>query len=295
MRFLDIIIQGLYLGSLYALIAFGFVLVYKATRTVNFAQASFLLLGAWLTAGLTPKIGFLLAVLVAILCVALVAVAIQRFLLSRLDSSNHSAMSILTIGVNIVLLAALLQQLGETVIPLGAPWDGVVLGLGGLTLPLTSIISVFGAAAIIIVLTLILNKTGFGLAMRASIEDPEAASLMGIKLRRVSAAAWIGSGILATIAGIGLASFPSPGVSFTTELAAIKAFPAAIIGGMDSLGGAVVGGLIIGMTESLAGNFQSELMFLGDGLTDVAGFVVMISILIFKPTGLFGSKEFTRV
>jgi branched-chain amino acid transport system permease protein len=295
MTILSTLIQGLSLGSLYALIALGFVIVFKATHTVNFALPTLLLVGGYVVSRTFAAIGFFPALLLGVAATVTLGLIVERLLLSRIPAHNHQAASILTIGVNVVLLAMMIQQLGERVVSVGVPWDDVILRWGDLTVPVSSLVSIGSAAVMILVLTLLLRRTDWGLAMRASIDDQEAAVLQGIRLRRISMSAWLVSGILATVAGIGLASFPAPGLSVSSELAAIKAFPAAIIGGMDSLVGAVVGGLIIGMTDAMVSRNQDSLEFLGHGLSDVAAFAVMIAVLMVKPSGLFGSKELARV
>jgi branched-chain amino acid transport system permease protein len=288
-------IQGLSMGALYALIALGFVIVFKATRTVNFALPTMLLVGGFVVSISFDDIGFFPAVLLGVTATVVLGLVVERGLLSRIPAQNHQAASILTIGVNVVLLAMMVQLLGERVVSVGVPWDDSIMRWGDLTVPVSSAVAIGTAGGIIAVLTLLLRRTDWGLAMRASIDDQEGAVLQGIRLRRISMSAWLVCGVLATVAGLGLASFPAPGLSISSELAAIKAFPAAIVGGMDSLVGAVVGGLIIGMADALVSRHQSSLDFLGHGLTDVTAFAVMIVVLMIKPAGLFGAKEQARV
>jgi len=288
-------IQGLSLGALYALIALGFVIVFKATRTVNFALPTMLLVGGYVVASTFDAIGFFPALLLGVMATVVLGLLVERGLLSRIPAHNHQAASILTIGVNVVLLAMMVQLLGERVVSTGVPWDDSILHWGDLTVPVSSLVAIGTAGVIILVLTVLLRRTNWGLAMRASIDDQEGAVLQGIRLRRISMSSWLVSGILATVAGIGLASFPAPGLSVSSELAAIKAFPAAIVGGMDSLVGAVVGGLVIGMTDAFVSRNQGSVNFLGHGLTDVSAFAVMIAVLMIKPAGLFGAKEQARV
>jgi branched-chain amino acid transport system permease protein len=295
MTILSTLIQGLSLGALYALIALGFVIVFKATRTVNFALPTLLLVGGYVVSRTFDAIGFFPALLLGVVATVVLGLLVERLLLSRIPAHNHQAASILTIGVNVVLLAMMVQLLGERVVSTGVPWDDSIVRWGDLTVPVSSLVAIGTAGVIILVLTVLLRRTNWGLAMRASIDDQEGAVLQGIRLRRISMSAWLVSGILATVAGIGLASFPAPGLSVSSELAAIKAFPAAIVGGMDSLLGAVVGGLVIGMTDAFVSRNQGSLDSLGHGLTDVSAFAVMIAILMIKPAGLFGAKEQARV
>ncbi|GAA2430610.1 branched-chain amino acid ABC transporter permease [Actinomadura vinacea] len=292
---LELLVNGVSLGLLYALITLGFVIIFKATRVVNFAHASFLLLGVYIVAANQARIGFAAAAVLGLAVTGLLALAAERLLIARIEQHNHHAMAIVTIGLNVVLIAELTRRLGEKVLPLGAPWDGHVVDLGPLSLPLTVVITVVAVPLLIGGLTALLTLTGWGLAMRASIADAEGAALVGIRLRRVSATAWATAGLLAATAGIGLASFPNPGVSVSLEAVAITAFPAAIIGGFDSLGGAIAGGLIVGVVQVLVTGYQDSLSFLGLGVGDVVAYLVMIVVLLWRPSGLFGSKEVSRV
>jgi branched-chain amino acid transport system permease protein len=294
-KVLELVVNGVSLGLLYALITLGFVIVYKATRVVNFAHASFLLLGVYVVAVAQPHVGFAVAALLGFAVAGLLGFAVARLLLARIERHDHHAMAIVTIGLNVVLTAELVRRLEEKVLPLGAPWDGHVVHLGALALPLTTVITVLAVPLLIGGLTAVFTLTGWGLAMRACIADAEGAALVGIRLRRVAATAWVLAGALATAAGVGLASFPSPGVSVSIEAVAITAFPAAIIGGFDSLGGAIAGGLIVGVVQVFVAGYQDSLAFLGLGIGDVAAYVVMIVVLLWRPSGLFGSREVSRV
>jgi branched-chain amino acid transport system permease protein len=131
--------------------------------------------------------------------------------------------------------------------------------------------------------------------MRAAAENQETAALMGIRLGRVSLGAWAVAGGLAAVAALFLTVFPTPGLERTTSFAAMKAFPAAILGGLDSTTGALVGGLLVGVTESLATGYQGDLTFLGRGIGDLAPYLVMVAVLLIRPAGLFGTKELARV
>jgi branched-chain amino acid transport system permease protein len=135
----------------------------------------------------------------------------------------------------------------------------------------------------------------WGVAMRAAAEDGEAAALMGIRLRRVATGAWFIAGALAAVGAIFLTTFPTPGVDRASGLAALSAFPAAILGGLDSVLGAIVGGLIIGVVVVMSSGYQDEISFLGRGLGQVAPYIVMVLVLLWRPSGLFGTRELTRV
>jgi branched-chain amino acid transport system permease protein len=151
------------------------------------------------------------------------------------------------------------------------------------------------AGVLIVAFFVAFKYSSWGVAMRASAEDGEAAALMGIRQGRVSALAWIVAGVLAAVAALFLVGAPTPGVSAAAYTVALRAFPAAILGGLDSTGGALVGGLLIGITEAMAAGYQEQLSFLGRGFGEVAPYVVMIVVLLVRPSGLFGTKELTRV
>jgi len=151
------------------------------------------------------------------------------------------------------------------------------------------------AAVLVAAFAAVFKFTDWGIAMRSAAEDGETASLMGIRLNRVAAAAWAMAGALAAIGGLFLTSFPAAGVTGGVGLVALAAIPAVVLGGFDSPSGAVVGGLIIGVVSVLTAGYQDELSFLGRGLGSVAPYVVMLLVLLVRPNGLFGTKEVTRV
>jgi branched-chain amino acid transport system permease protein len=135
----------------------------------------------------------------------------------------------------------------------------------------------------------------WGVAMRSAAADAETAAMMGIRLRRVAAAAWAVAGALAAVAGAFFISFPAAGVSNTTGLLALTAIPAAVLGGLDSTAGAVVGGLTIGLVTTFTAGYQDQIAFLGRGLSDVAPYIVLFVVLLWRPSGIFGTREITRV
>jgi branched-chain amino acid transport system permease protein len=170
-----------------------------------------------------------------------------------------------------------------------------VIHIGDSFIPQTRLAAAVIAAIIIVLFAAVFRFSNWGVAMRAASEDPEAAALMGVRLRRVSIAAWAVAGALATVAGVFFLTFPGGGVTNLAELAILGAFPAAIIGGLDSTGGAVAGGLLVGLTVTFAAGYQNEIAFLGRGVHEAAPFILMFVVLLVRPTGLFGTKELHRV
>lgn len=293
--FLELLLGGLSMGSVYALIALGFVVIFKATEVVNFAHASLLLAGGYVTATLHDELGFWGALLAGTLSAAAVGAAIEFLVMRRYRGQDQSVLAIVTIGVDILLITDLTRRIGTDVLSLGDPWGDRVVHLGPVTVPQTRIAAILAAGLLITVFLLVFRHTSWGVAMRAAAERPEAAALMGVRLGRVSLAAWAVAGALAAVAALFLTVFPTPGLERATSLAALKAFPAAILGGLDSTSGALAGGLIVGVTEALATGYQSQLAFLGRGIGDLAPYLVMVVVLLIRPAGLLGTKELTRV
>lgn len=293
-RLLELLINGLSLGAVYALIALGFVVIFKATEVVNFAHASLLLLGGYVTAILHDDLGFVGALAVGIIAAAACG-AVVEFILLRRARARRDVVAIATIGIDIVLTAELSRRIGTSVLTLGDPWRDQVVHLGGITIAQTRIAALIVAAVLIAAFLTAFKYTPWGVSMRAMAEDAETAALMGIRLGRISMSAWCVAGALAAVAAVFITAFPTPGLDRTTSLVALKAFPAAILGGLDSTTGALVGGLLIGLTESLVGGYQNDLTFLGRGLGDVAPYAVMIVFLLVRPSGIFGTREVSRV
>ncbi|GLX07050.1 branched-chain amino acid ABC transporter permease [Microbispora sp. NBRC 16548] len=293
--FLELLVNGISVGAVYALIALGFVVIFKATEVVNFMHASLLLAGGYVIARLHPLIGFWAALAAGIAAAALVGALVEFLILRRAHVGSRGVLAIVTIGVDILLTTELTRRIGTEVLALGDPWGDRVLRLGPVTVAETRVVALAVAAALIVAFLLAFKFTGWGVAMRATAEDAETAALMGVRLGRVSLSAWAVAGALAAVAAMFLCVFPTPGLDRGTAAAAMKAFPAAILGGLDSTTGALAGGLIVGVTETLMSGYQSELAFLGRGIGDAAPFLVMIVILLLRPSGLFGTKEPARV
>lgn len=296
-QFLELLISGLSLGCIYALIAMGFVVVFKATNVVNFAHASVVMLGAYLVARWHDALGFFGAVAVAAVGCAVVAALCDIVLVRALRRRRGSeeVLAILTIAINIVLATALAREVGTDLLPSGAPWGSDVTHVLGVTVPQTRIAAAVVALVLMGLFWLAFTRSDWGVAMRSAASDPEAAALAGIRLSRVSAGAWALAGALAAIGGAFFTSFPAAGVNNTTGLLALTAIPAAVLGGLDSTAGAVVGGLTIGVATTLAAGYQDEIAFLGRGLSEVVPYIVLLLVLLWRPSGVFGTREVTRV
>jgi branched-chain amino acid transport system permease protein len=293
--FLSQVLNGLSYGLVLSLIAAGFAIVFTSTGVLNFAHGSVVLLGAYLVAVTQPTIGFWAAVLVGIVGAAVVGVLINALLVRHLADPNPGTAAILMLGVDIVLLTELTRRIGNQVLPLGAPWGADVIHLGGIALPAGRVLAAGLAVVVFAGLWFLFARTRLGIGMRAAAADGPTAALMGIRLSRTGATGWALAGVLAALAGIFLTSFPAPGVAPTVAVSAFLAIPAWVLGGFDSVPGAVIGGLVIGLVTSLVVGYQSHLGFLGSGFGEVAPYVVMIVVLLVRPQGLLGSKEAVRV
>jgi branched-chain amino acid transport system permease protein len=296
-QFLELLISGLSLGCIYALIAMGFVVVFKATNVVNFAHASVVMLGAYLVARWHGSLGFFGAVGVAAVICAVVAALFDIVLVRALrrQRAGQDVLAILTIAINIVLGTELTREVGTDLLPSGAPWGSDVTHVLGVTVPQARIAAAAVALVLMGLFWLAFTRSDWGVAMRSAASDPEAAALSGIRLGRVGAGAWALAGALAAIGGAFFTSFPSPGVNNTTGLLALTAIPAAVLGGLDSTAGAVVGGLTIGVATTMAAGYQDNISFLGRGLSEVVPYIALFLVLLWRPSGLFGTREVTRV
>jgi len=293
-KFVELSIQGVSLGFIYALIALGFVVIYKSTEVVNFAHGSLVLLGGYVIGVTHQQFGFWVAVLLGIAATGVAALLIEVVFIRRLRGDVNS-LAILTIGVDILLLTELTRRIGSQVLSTGDPWGSKLVTIASFTVPQSRIAAIVVAIVLMGLFFAAYKFSSWGVATRAAAEDGEAAALMGIRLGRVSVLSWVIAGVLAAIAAIFLVAFPTPGLTNTTGLIAFRAFPAAILGGLDSAEGALVGGVVVGLAETLTSGYEDKLPFLGGGFGSIMPYIVMILILLWRPSGLFGTKEIARV
>src|SRR3954447_14537440 len=307
-QFFELLISGLMLGCIYGLLAMGFVIVFKATNVVNFAHASVVMLGAFLVAKWHGSLGFFGAIGVAAVVCAFAAALLDLVFVRplRKRARGLDALAIMTIALNILLGTELVRAVGNDLLPSGAPWGANTTTILGADIPQARIVAAIVALALMGVFYLVFTRSNWGVAMRSAASDPEAAALMGIGLGRVAAPAWARAGAaagggargfraLAAIGGAFFVSFPAGGVSSVTGLLALSAIPVAVLGGLDSTAGAIVAGLMIGVAQQLAAGYQDDLSFLGRGLSNVIPYVVLFVVLVWRPSGLFGTRELTRV
>ena len=293
-EFLNLFINGLSLGAIYALIALGFVVVFKATEVVNFAHGSLLVLGGYVMVRAREHMPFIPALLIGVLASGLTALLIERVFVRKLRDGSVNTLAILTIGVDVVLITELTRRFGADTLDIGDPWGNKIIKLsGGIRLPEARLAAIIVAVILLGLFFAAFKYSTWGVAMRAAAEDGEAAALMGIRRGRVTATAWVVAGVLAAVAAVFLTAFPTPGLDAGVRLTALRAFPAAILGGLDSTAGAVLGGLAIGLAEALVAGYGVNLA--GNSLGDVIPYLVMLVVLLVRPSGLLGTRELTRV
>jgi branched-chain amino acid transport system permease protein len=289
--------SGLAVGCKYALIALGFSVVFKATGVINFAQASLVLLGAYLTFNFsqTWELNFYVGLLLAMAGGALLGVVIEALVLRRLVGEAPATVIMVTIGLLFVLDNVVTAIWGPDNHNLGDPWGIQTREVLGVTVADRDLWTIGFTAVAVLGFFVFFRYSTLGLAMRAAAFDSEVAMAQGIPARRVYRVAWAIAGMVAALAGATLAAGASQ-LSPATGALALVAFPAIILGGLDSPLGAVVGGVIIGLVQQFTALLAPEYFdWVGESFERVSPYLVMILILLIRPYGLFGTKEVRRV
>ncbi len=309
-RFLQMLVGGLAIGTIYALLGMGFVIIFKATQVINFAHGALVAIGAFFVAivavdldipgrGMPDAPGWLtlsLAAVIGIILGGLVGLLLERLFIRPMIGEPLFQIAILTVGLDIVLRTIIDDVAGLDGRPLADPWGISTATIGNITIPYTQLIQ-FGVTGFAVFAIAMFFRTRTGVAMRATAFDQEAARAQGIKVGRIFGISWFLGASLAGVAGIFASIFPrAAGVSSTTAFLAFGAFPAIILGGLDSVLGAVVGGLIIGTAESAASVYLVQFNdILGNGFSAIVGYIIMLIVLLIRPYGLFGTEEIRRV
>lgn len=293
--FLETLVRGLGTGSVYALLGLGFVIIYKSTGVVNFAQPSLMILGAYFASyfALTVGVAFWLAVPAAMLVAAIVGATTERVAMRPMVGQPVFSAAMVTVGVFIVLGVVAGDLIGTDIRQVGDPWGLETLSFGDITIFQSDIARVVSAAVVVVALLAFFKYSRYGLAMRATAFDQETALAQGVRVGRMFGLSWAISGGLAAIAGIFVGG-GGGSITTTTQLVALKALPAIILGGLDSIGGAVIGGLAIGVVEQYTKSYLAD-SFLGQGFDQVVPYVLMLLVLLVRPYGLFGTPEVERV
>ena len=287
--FMNLVLSGMVIGSLYGLVAMGFAIIYRATGMVNFAQGEVMMLIAYMsyTFATIPGMGFvpLLACVLAA-SIALGLLIEWLFIRPMLGEPMFSRVMV-TIGLAVVIRSVVILIWGVEPTAFPRPFGNAVIRFGDVALYPGQVFALASLAVLSLAMWLFFRRARVGIAMRATSNNETTALLMGINVKRISAIAWALAAVFAAFAGLAFCLM----FSLEPEISqmGLRGFPATILGGLDSVVGGAFGGLVIGIAENLAGGY------LGRGLKEIAGFVLIIVVLMVKPYGLFGQREIERV
>ena len=297
LQFLQLVASGIAQGCIYGLIALGFVLIYKATEAVNFAQGDLMMLGGFVGLTCTVALGmpFWVAFVATLIIMMLFGMVLERAVLRPLLGHPSFTVVMATIGIGFLArgLVTMIPGWGTDTYVLPVPYRDEIVRVGGsgesggLVLSMEHLMIVAVTALLILGLFLLFKYTKIGIAMQATSQNQLAAFYMGIPVRRINMLVWGISAAVSACAGLLLA--PITFVHANMGFIGLKAFPAAVVGGFGSIPGALVGGLIIGIIETLAG------FYLPEGFKDIAAYIVVLVMLVVKPNGLFGESLRKRV
>jgi branched-chain amino acid transport system permease protein len=291
---IQLLINGLVVGTLYGVVAMSFVLIYKATQVVNFAQGELLLVGAWVCWALLTKfqVPFWIGMPLTLVFMFAFGILIQVVVLRPMIGEPIISVIMVTIALSAVFQASLKWIFGINPQPFPRVFATQSVNILGYSIQTVYVMSLVVSVLMMLGMAWFFKASKYGLAMRATAFNQQVAQSLGISVKTVFAMAWAISAVVSAVAGVVVAVVN--GVSFGLAGYGIKVFPAVILGGLDSIGGAVLGGIIIGLLENFAQFIDSEYLHLGN-LYEVAPFYVLIIILMIKPYGLFGTKDIERV
>lgn len=295
--FWQAVVDGIVQGSVYALLALGYVMIYKATHVISFAQPALMVCGGLFAYHATSVWGlpFWPGLLVGVVLGAALGMIVERLALRPMVGKPVFTLAIITIGIDIVLRVIANRYMGPDPRAITFPNGSDSYELGGVSLSHQRVALVVVTVVTVIALALFFRYAKAGLAMRATALDQETALAQGIRVGTIFALAWAIAGGLAAIAGTFVAT-SGAGLEQNTWIIALKALPAIIIGGLDSINGAVIGGLLVGLVESLTAVYQPDVApWLGNNFALVAPYALMLVVLLIRPYGLFGTKEVERV
>lgn len=298
-RFLEVSIEGVALGAVYSLLALSFVIIYRATKVLSLAQPSIMLLSAYFTVYFRTVIGldFWIALAIAIAMGSAVAAVVERAVVRPLAGIREAVFAavMVTIGIDVVLRVIGTHLIGSGVRTVADPWGLSTFHLGSVRIFERDVAALVVAVAVAGALLLFLRRTRYGLAMRATADDQESALAKGIPIGRMFNLSWLLAGALAAVAGTFVA-VGGGGLSQASYSVALKALPVIILGGLDSIGGALLAGVVIGLAEAITAVYQpGAAPWLGSNFSIVVPYVVMVAVLLVRPYGLFGTKEVERV
>lgn len=294
----EILFSGFSTGTIYALVALGFVLIYKSAGILNFAQGELCMVGAFIcfTFATMLEIPYFFSIVLAVALTCVLGAVIDLLLFRRLVGEPVHTTILVTIGLASILVSMTELIWGNNYFSIKSPFIGKAFRAGSLFFAQNAVVTICVSIILFSLFVVFFRKTLVGIALLGTAEDSHTAGLMGINVKRMRMLAWILGSFAAAIAGIFLAeqSFVHTGMAHI----GFKAMSAAILGGMQSIGGAIIGGILVGIIESTAATFLTDLdignFHFGD-VKDVTAFVIMILVLMIRPHGIFGKKEVERV
>ena len=292
--FLQLGINGLVVGSIYALVALGFVIIYKSSGILNFAQGEFLLIGAYVFLAILEKghVPLLPALALTVVCSVILGLLLERLVLRPMIGEPIISVIMVTLGLSSILRAVVQGIWGTDTRPFPEVFESAPIQIGPLPVSRGYIFSVVSAAILLVAFSVFFRFARVGIAMRATAFSQQVALSMGISVKHIFAISWSIAAVVSALGGILLGALRG-GIDGSLAVIGMKALPVVILGGLDSIGGAIVGGLIIGVLENLAGGYLDPVF--GGGVKEVAPFVVLVLILMVKPYGLFGKVKIERV
>ena len=290
--FIEVLVGGLLSGVMYSLVAIGFVLIYKTSGVLNFAQGALLLFAALTFVSLVERgVPFALALVATFAIMVAIGIAIERTVLRPLTNKPPITLFMATLGLSYIIEGAAQLIWGTQVHGLELGIEDVPLEIGGVLISQFDIFAAAVAAAMVLLLSLFFRYTRIGLSFRAVADDQFAALAVGLRLPLIWASVWAAAGLVALVAGLLWGA--RLGVQFSLSLVVLKALPVLVLGGFDSILGAIVGGLLIGASEKLAEVYIGD--YFGGGIESWFAYVVALVFLLIRPSGLFGQKLVERV
>ena len=293
LHFAQLVVTGLVIGSVYSLVALGFVLIYKATSVINFAQGEFVLVGGYICLDLVVgfKIPFVWAFILTMGFSVILGLLVERLTLRPLIGEPIITVIMVTIGLGTVLKSMVTLFWGTQIRVFPPIFPQKPLNFQGIVISQVYLWTLGFALLFMAIFAVFFKYSRAGIAMRATAADQQASQSMGISVKRIFAISWCVAAVVSAVGGILIGNIN--GINITLADFGLKVFPAVILGGLDSIVGAIVGGLTIGILENLMGGYLD--MYFGGGVKEVAPFVVLVVILMVKPYGLFGTVEIERV
>jgi len=291
--FLQMLVTGIVVGSIYGLVALGFVLIYRASGALNLANGEFVIIGPYICLILMTayKIPFIFALIITLIFSAILGLVVERLVIRPLQSAPVVSVIMATIGLSSLLGGAVHMIWGHQTRVFPQVFPSTPINFSGVIITPVYLWSFMVVISLLILFLLFFKFSKMGIAMRAVADDRQAAQSMGISVKYVYATTWAIASLVAAVGGVLLANIN--GLSPTMAAIGLTVLPVVILGGLDSVLGAITGGFIIGILQNMAGGYLDPLI--GGGLKEVAPFIVVLLILMLKPYGLFGSRGIERV